>query len=137
VTIQKLVHASTYHWGKIPGRVRRRSTNIRNFTPQHQINSTQDILLGYLLIGNSRRAVHPCVQISRVHSILQRLYVIINKVNNNSFSSQAPVLQYRYLGKQNPTRRSNVGLSPRASVHRFVMVLHGKPLEAPSLDTIL
>jgi hypothetical protein len=109
------MQASTYCWGKISGRVGRGSTNVSNFTPQHQINSTQDILLGYLLIGNLRRVVHPCVQISWVESILQRLDVLKNEVDNDSFSSKAPILQYRYLGQQNP------GLS------KWVVVCDGSP----------
>jgi hypothetical protein len=92
---------------------------------QHRVNPTQHVVLRYPLDGNSRRVINTGVQVGRVDSILQRLNVLENIVNNNSFSSQASVLQRIYLGKQDLglnklrvcwdlclARRSDVGLSP-------------------------
>jgi hypothetical protein len=39
-------------WGKIPDRIRKGSTNIRNLAPQHRINSTQHVLLKNPFVGN-------------------------------------------------------------------------------------
>jgi hypothetical protein len=126
-----------------------RNTSIRCFTPRHQINPTLHVLLKYLLIGNSRGVINTSVQISQVDSIFQRLNFLENNVDKDIFSSQASILQYRYLGEQNPglsklrvgrdlclARRSDIRLSPRASRKRHVMILHGKPLKAQSLNTI-
>jgi hypothetical protein len=87
-------------WRRILGRIRKGSTGIRNLTSQHQINSTQHVFLRNLLAGNSSRVINPSVQIGRVDSILQRLNILENKINNNSLNSQAFVLQCTYLCKQ-------------------------------------
>jgi hypothetical protein len=107
--------------------------------------SSSDICLLVIREGT----LTPVYKVSRVDSILQRLNVLENKINNNSFSGQAFVLQRIYLGKQYlglsklrvcldlcPARHSNIGLSPRSSGKRFVMILHGEPFEVPSLNTI-
>jgi hypothetical protein len=84
-----------------------------------------------------------------VDSILQRLNILENKVDNNSFSSQTSIPQHTYLDKQYPglrkleicgdlypARRSNIGLSPWSSGKWFVMIFHSEPLEAPSLNVV-
>jgi hypothetical protein len=72
-------------WGKILGRIRKRSTDIQNFASQHQINSTQHVLLRNLCVGNSSRVINPSLQIGRVDSIHQRLNILENEINNHNF----------------------------------------------------
>jgi hypothetical protein len=78
------------------------------------------------------------------------LNILEDKINNNSFSIQASVLQRTYLSKQNsrlsklwicrglcPAGHSDVRLPPWSGREGLVVILHGKPLEAPSLNTVL
>jgi hypothetical protein len=84
-------------WGTILGKIRIGSTDIRNLASQHQIKSTQHVFLRNPFDGNSSRVINPSVQVGRVDSVLQRLNIPEDKIDNNSFNSQASVLKCTYL----------------------------------------
>jgi hypothetical protein len=87
-------------WRKILGRIRQWSTSLRNLASQHQINSAQHVFFWNPSVGNLGRVIDPSIQVGRVDYIFQMLNILEAKISNNSFSSQAYVLQRTYHSKQ-------------------------------------
>jgi hypothetical protein len=98
-----------------------------------------------LPVSDLGRIVDASVQVSRVDSALQRLDVLEDKISNHGFSSQASVLQQAALWLRLPLNKW--GTLPSWACKRrvafliegegFVVILHGEPLEEPSLDAVL
>jgi hypothetical protein len=88
--LQYSVHAY-YRWRKVLDRIRSRSIGIYNGTPQHHLDSTQDILLQNLLVCQSGRIYDPVIHIRGVNSIFQRLNVLEHNIDQHDFSSQTSV----------------------------------------------
>jgi hypothetical protein len=86
---------------KVPSRVRTRSTDIRDNTSQHNFKVLQETPLRYLSIHNQGRVIHSSVQIGQVNSILQKLDVLEDKVDDNGLDSQTSLFQTSYLSRQN------------------------------------
>jgi hypothetical protein len=78
-----------------------RSIEIRDSASQHHFSMFQNIPLRYLFVYNSGRVIYSSIQISRVNSILQRLDVLEDKVDDHNLGSQTSIFQIGYLSKQN------------------------------------
>lgn len=86
---------------KVPSGVRMRSTDIRDNTSHHNFNVLQETPLRYLSVRNQGRVIHSSVQIGQVNSILQKLDVLEDKVDDNGLDSQTSLFQTSYLSRQN------------------------------------